>query len=126
MRSNTNHASGAVAVALASLVGALLLIVACTPAVPHTRPGTTVPTYPDPLATVSPYMGLDVTTVAPCPQEDGPALGGPIPCVWDGGTAGNGTYTGARWTLYTERCPVDAVQNPGDVHCVARSDWDGS
>jgi len=71
------------------------------------------------------HVGLDVTTVALCPAEDGPALGGPVPCVWDGAERGNGGYYGARWVLYVEACPVTTVQAVADVQCVSRPDWSG-
>lgn len=85
---------------------------------------------------------VDLATVAPCAQEDGPLSDGPVPCVWDAAVRGcndaavvasspahqavcpsAGPY-GVRWTLYaTDLCPVSTVQ--ADVQCVSRWDWSG-
>ena len=48
---------------------------------------------------------LDLVTVAPCAQEDGPLADGPVPCVWDSETQGNGLRGpyATRWTLYAHR-----------------------
>lgn len=71
---------------------------------------------------------LDLVTVAACPGEAGPSVGGPVPCVWDAQTMGNGQAGpyAARWTLYADTCPVTTVQDFRLVHCVSRKDWDGS
>jgi hypothetical protein len=92
-----------------SIVIGLLLVIAC--ATPNSAPDTRI----------------DLSTVAPCPVEDGP--GDVVPCVWDAETRGNAAYAypGARWFLYAadDRCPVDTVQSAETVHCVTRSDWSG-
>lgn len=99
--------------------------------------GCAVPTTP----TVT-NQPVDLATVAPCAQEDGPLSDGPVPCVWDAAVRGcndaavvasspthqavcpsAGPY-GVRWTLYaTDLCPVPTVQ--ADVQCVSRWDWSG-
>ena len=74
--------------------------------------------------------GWDLSTVAPCPSDDGPGPDGPIPCVWDALRDGDlkmGPY-GPRWTLYTvDLCPSpDSFTQPAAyVACVRRSDWSG-
>jgi hypothetical protein len=68
---------------------------------------------------------IDLTTVTACPEEDGPGMTGPVPCVFDGG-AEVGTGYGTRWVYYSpDTCPVTTVQDHRLVTCVSRDDWTG-
>lgn len=72
---------------------------------------------------------VDLTTVSPCPVEDGPGMVKFAPCVWDSQTRGNGRsgVYGVRWLYYSadNSCPT-TVQDTNTVRCVRRLDWDGS
>lgn len=83
-----------------------------------------------PVSTGQSTALIDLATVSPCGYEDGPALGGPVPCVWDAETRGVPNapdYVGARWIYYAadDRCPVATVQSAETVHCVMWTDWSG-
>lgn len=69
----------------------------------------------------------DVTTFAPCQQEDGSGDGQIYPCVWDGLVRGNHSYKGARWIVYVsgvrQDCPAKTVQPKDQVRCFNASDW---
>jgi hypothetical protein len=69
---------------------------------------------------------LDVTSLAPCPGEYGPATRDPrAACVWDASTMGDTRVQGAniRWLVYLPTCPVPTVQNPTLVVCVPMEHW---
>jgi hypothetical protein len=69
---------------------------------------------------------LDVSTLAPCPGEYGPATRDPqAACVWDATTRGSNPVEGAdvRWLVYLPSCPVPTVQNPTLVVCVPMDHW---
>jgi hypothetical protein len=93
------------AVMLATLVTAVAMIAACGPIVRE---------HPQPI---------DVTTVAPCPGESGPAMGDTEPCVWDTTNTPARFTPSAHWILYADTCPVDTVQVSRQVVCVPRSKW---
>jgi hypothetical protein len=108
MARNKPYSGAALLAMLLALVG-VVAAVACAPG-------------------VSPHP-LDLATVAACPGEDGPGVGGqPVPCVWDAQTMGNG-LTGrdqVRWTLYVgpDGCP-EVVQSRTQWRCVLQADWTG-
>lgn len=61
---------------------------------------------------------VDVSTVAPCPGEAGPGNQAQAPCVWDGLSQGNGTFTGARWLYYASgQCDGLTFVQP-EVECI--------
>ncbi len=69
---------------------------------------------------------LDVSTLAPCPGEYGPATRDPqAACVWDATTRGINPVEGAdvRWLVYLPTCPVPTVQNQALVVCVPLDRW---
>ena len=69
---------------------------------------------------------LDVSTLAPCPGEYGPAVRDPsAACVWDATTRGGNPVQGAavRWLVYLPACPVATVQNGALVVCVPLEHW---
>jgi hypothetical protein len=69
---------------------------------------------------------LDVSTLAPCPGEYGPATRDPqAACVWDATTRGVNPVEGAdiRWLVYLPSCPVATVQNRALVVCVPLDHW---
>jgi hypothetical protein len=95
------HYSGAALLTMLIAFGlTVVMIAACSPI-----PTTVTPT--------------DVTTVAPCDHEYGPAPEGQ-PCVWDGGADVNGS---ARWIYYSQICPVRTVQDTRLVDCIPRESW---
>ena len=69
---------------------------------------------------------LDVSTLAPCPGEYGPAVRDPqASCVWDATTRGlTGPHdSDIRWVVYLPACPVTTVQNRALVVCVPLDHW---
>jgi hypothetical protein len=69
---------------------------------------------------------LDVSSLAPCPGEYGPATRDPqAACVWDAMTRGINPVQGAdvRWLVYLPTCPVATVQNQALVVCVPLDHW---
>jgi hypothetical protein len=76
--------------------------------------------------TTSASTALDVSSLAPCPGEYGPATRDPqAACVWDATTRGSNPVQGAdiRWLVYLPSCPVATVQNRALVVCVPLDHW---
>ena len=101
MPRNKPYSGAALLTMLIAIIGTVIMVTACRP----------------PSTPVSP--AVDVTPVAPCEHEYGPAPEGQ-PCVWDGGPEVNGS---ARWVLYAETCPVRTVQVSRLVDCIPRGRW---
>jgi hypothetical protein len=69
---------------------------------------------------------LDLTSVPACPGEAGPAMNGPVPCVWDSEVRGEHPGDSPRrWYLYANTCPVNTVQDYRLVECIDRAAWTG-
>jgi hypothetical protein len=76
--------------------------------------------------TTTASTALDVSSLAPCPGEYGPATRDPqAACVWDATTRGVNPVEGAdvRWLVYLPSCPVATVQNRALVVCVPLDHW---